>query len=102
MSVGAPEAGIGAGAAPPVTGSGLGRIAPSEGTSDGAPGDPEGGLGAMTAREASVTGPDATAASKRPKRARAAQKPPRYAERAPARQQRTLIYNLFQRIDRVN
>jgi hypothetical protein len=100
MSVGAPEAGAGAGA--PVTGSGLGGIAPSEETSDGVPSDPGGGLGAMTAREASVIGPDAMAAPKRPKRARAAQKPPRYAERAPARQQRTLIYNLFQRIDRVN
>jgi hypothetical protein len=102
MSVGAPEAGVGAGAAPPVTGSGRGPIAPSEETSDGPSSDPGGGPEAMTAREASVSGPDAVAAPKRPKRARAAQQPPRYAERAPARQQRTLIYNLFQRIDRAN
>ena len=73
-------------------GTGSGRIAPA--------GD-QPGLETMDAREASVTEPDPVAAPKRPKRSRAAQKP-RYAERAAPRPQRTLIYNLFQRIERVN
>jgi hypothetical protein len=90
MSVGAPEADRDAS---PATGSG--RIAPAEPTGD------QSGLEALDAREASVAEPDPVAAPKRPKRSRAAQKP-RYAERAAPRPQRTLIYNLFQRIERVN
>ena len=97
MSVGASYTDQGANSTPSVTGSDPGRaVAPAEAAA-GPPGETS-----QKAPEANASEPEPTAAAKPAKRARAPQKPPRYAEREAPRQQRTLIYNLFQRIDRVN